>query len=29
MKILASFLGGEPPPVIRISVGLKAIDAEH
>jgi len=29
MNILASFLGGEPPPVIRISVGLNAIDAEH
>jgi len=25
----ASFLGGDPPPVINISVGLKAIEAEH
>ena len=24
-----SFLGGDPPPVIRISTGERAIDAEH
>jgi len=27
--ILASFLGGEPPPVIKISSGERAIAAEH
>jgi len=25
----ASFFGGEPPPVMRISVGVRAMAAEH
>jgi hypothetical protein len=25
----ASFFGGDPPPVIRISVGVSAMAAEH